>query len=335
MTLNIVSPGPLTTVQDFGRFGHQAEGYPECGACDKYALALANLLCGNGECPHMAGLEYTLAGPTLRADDYTLVALTGGAVEPKVNGKRVNMFEPLLLVPGDTLEIGMLVSGLRGYLAVFGGFDIHPVLGSRSTDLKCHIGGLNGRALKAGDVLPVLRAFELPQERFRPLQKRVRAAALEDWALTTLTPHGFIGAQKFPLLRVVLGPQDEMFTEKGLFDFKSALYTVTQDSNRMAAKLSGAAIEARAGVDILSDGIVEGSVQISANGQPIVMLTDHQSTGGYAKIATVIPCDIPTLAQVRPGQLVGFRVVTVEEGTAACKKEKDKWAYLKEKIDHD
>ena len=233
MTLNIVSPGPLTTVQDFGRFSHQAEGYPECGACDKYALALANLLCGNGECPHMAGLEYTLAGPTLRADDYTLVALTGGAVEPKVNGKRVNMFEPLLLVPGDTLEIGMLVSGLRGYLAVFGGFDIHPVLGSRSTDLKCHIGGLNGRALKAGDVLPVLRAFELPQERFRPLQKRVRAAALEDWALTTLTPHGFIGAQKFPLLRVVLGPQDEMFTEKGLFDFKSALYTVTQDSNRM------------------------------------------------------------------------------------------------------
>ena len=213
MTLNIVSPGPLTTVQDFGRFGHQAEGYPECGACDKYALALANLLCGNGECPHMAGLEYTLAGPTLRADDYTLVALTGGAVEPKVNGKRVNMFEPLLLAPGDTLEIGMLVSGLRGYLAVFGGFDIHPVLGSRSTDLKCHIGGLNGRALKAGDVLPVLRAFELPQERFRPLQKRVQAAALEDWALTTLTPHGFIGAQKFPLLRVVLGPQDEMFTE--------------------------------------------------------------------------------------------------------------------------
>ena len=103
----------------------------------------------------------------------------------------------------------------------------------------------------------------------------------------------------------------------------------------MAAKLNGAAIEARAGVDILSDGIVEGSVQISANGQPIVMLTDHQSTGGYAKIATVIPCDIPTLAQVRPGQLVGFRVVTVEEGTAACKKEKDKWAYLKEKIDHD
>lgn len=101
--------------------------------------------------------------------------------------------------------------------------------------------------------------------------------------MTTLTPHGFIGAQKFPLLRVVLGPQDEMFTEKGLFDFKSALYTVTQDSNRMAAKLNGAAIEARAGVDILSDGIVEGSVQICANGQPIVMLTDHQSTGGYAQ----------------------------------------------------
>lgn len=152
--------------------------------------------------------------------------------------------------------------------------------------------------------------------------------------MTTLTPHGFIGAQKFPLLRVVLGPQDEMFTEKGLFDFKSALYTVTQDSNRMAAKLNGAAIEARRAWTS-SRTARGGSVQISANGQPIVMLTDHQSTGGYAKIATVIPCDIPTLAQVRPGQLVGSCVVTVEEGTAACKKEKNKWAYLKEKIDHD
>ena len=147
MALNIVSPGPQTTVQDFGRRGHQAEGYPECGACDKYALALANLLCGNGDCPHMAALEYTLAGPTLRADDYTLVALTGGAVMPKVNGKSAAMFEPLLLAPGDTLEIGMLSSGLRGYLAVFGGFDILPVLGSRSTELRCHIGGLSGRAL--------------------------------------------------------------------------------------------------------------------------------------------------------------------------------------------
>lgn len=99
MALNIVSPGPLTTVQDFGRHGHQAEGYPECGACDKYALALANLLCGNGGCPHVAGLEYTLCGPTVRAADYTLVALTGGTVLPTVNGKRVSMFEPLLLAP--------------------------------------------------------------------------------------------------------------------------------------------------------------------------------------------------------------------------------------------
>ena len=181
----------------------------------------------------------------------------------------------------------------------------------------------------------ILRAFELPQERYKPLKKRLEAVVLEDWALATLSPHGFIGAQKFPLLRVVLGPQDDAFTEKGLFDFKSALYTVTQDSNRMAAKLSGAPIEAKAGVDILSDGIVEGSVQVSANGQPIVMLADHQSTGGYAKIATVIPCDIPALAQVRPGQLVGFRVVSVEEGAEACRKEKEKWTYLKEAIDHD
>ncbi len=217
MALNIVSPGPLTTVQDFGRHGHQAEGYPECGACDKYALALANLLCGNGDCPHVAGLEYTLFGPTVRAADYTLVALTGGTVLPTVNGKRVPMFEPLLLAPGDTLEIGMLSSGLRGYLAVFGGFDIRPVLGSRSTDLKCHIGGLSGRALKAGDVLPVLRAFELPQERYKPLKKRLEAVVLEDWALATLSPHGFIGAQKSPAASRRARPAGRRLHRKGSF----------------------------------------------------------------------------------------------------------------------
>ena len=306
MTLNIVSPGPLTTVQDFGRFGHQAEGYPECGACDKYAL-----LCGNGECPHMAGLEYTLAGPTLRADDYTLVALTGGAVEPKVNGKRVNMFEPLLLAPGDTLEIGMLVSGLRGYLAVFGGFDIHPVLGSRSTDLKCHIGGLNGRALKAGDVLPVLRAFELPQERFRPLQKRVRAAALEDWALTTLTPHGFIGAQKFPLLRVVLGPQDDAFTELGAMTFLSSVYTLTPEFDRMGCRLDGELIEHIKDGNIISDGIAFGAIQVPSAGKPIIMLADRQTTGGYTKIANVISADFRILAQLKAGDRVRFEKVSI------------------------
>ena len=153
--------------------------------------------------------------------------------------------------------------------------------------------------------------------------------------LSTLTPHGYIGSAVLPLLRIVPGPQDGMFTEQALHEFSHSLYTVTSDSNRMAAKLSGTAVEAKNGVDILSDGIVEGSVQISANGQPIVMLADHQSTGGYAKIATVIPCDIPALAQVRPGQLVGFRVVSVEEGAEACRKEKEKWTYLKEAIDHD
>ena len=174
MALKIVFPGPLTTVQDFGRLGHQAEGFPECGACDKYSLALANLLAGNGSAPNMAGLEYTLAGPTVQADDYTLVALAGGVSRPKVNGKGAPMFAPILLAPGDTLEIGALESGLRGYLALFGGLDIQPVLGSRSTDLKCHIGGMEGRALRAGDALPVLSAFRLPQEQYALMQKRFK-----------------------------------------------------------------------------------------------------------------------------------------------------------------
>ena len=317
MALNIVSPGPLTTVQDFGRHGHQAEGYPECGACDKYALALANLLCGNGGCPHVAGLEYTLCGPTVRAADYTLVALTGGTVLPTVNGKRVPMFEPLLLAPGDTLEIGMLSSGLRGYLAVFGGFDIRPVLGSRSTDLKCHIGGLSGRALKAGDVLPVLRAFELPQERYKPLKKRLEAVVLEDWALTTLSPHGFIGAQKFPLLRVVLGPQDDAFTELGAMTFLSSVYTLTPEFDRMGCRLDGEPIEHIKDGNIISDGIAFGAIQVPSAGKPIIMLADRQTTGGYTKIANVISADFRILAQLKMGDRVRFEKVSITDAQEA------------------
>ena len=189
---------------------------------------------------------------------------------------------------------------------------------------------MEGRALRAGDALPVLSAFRLPQEQYALMQKRFKP--LESWMLSTLTPHGYIGSASLPLLRIVPGPQDGMFTEQALHEFSHSLYTVTLDSNRMAAKLSGTAVEAKNGVDILSDGIVEGSVQISANGQPIVMLADHQSTGGYAKIGTVISCDIPALAQVRPGQSVGFRFVTVEEGIAACKREKEKWNQFKEQF---
>ena len=315
MSITILNPGMLTSVQDLGRIGYQQFGVSVSGVMDPRSASIANILVGNDE--GEAVLECTMMGPHIRFDAPNIIAITGGDLGATLDGQRIDTYRAIPVNAGQTLRFTMLRTGCRAFVAFAGGLDIPVVMGSRSTNMKAKIGGYQGRKLQKDDVI----AFRAPK------------TDLKNLGVRHISPE-FVPRAEYKL-RVVFGPQDDAFTEKGLFDFKSALYTVTQDSNRMAAKLSGAPIEAKAGVDILSDGIVEGSVQVSANGQPIVMLADHQSTGGYAKIATVIPCDIPALAQVRPGQLVGFRVVSVEEGAEACRKEKEKWTYLKEAIDHD
>lgn len=329
--IEVIVPGALSTVQDVGRAGHAAEGFPECGACDKYAMALANLLCGNTDCLHTAVLEMTLMGATLRAQRSMLAALTGAQAAPTINGQSVPMNRPFLMKAGDVLEIGAFSSGLRGYLAVSGGFDVPAVLGSRATDVKSRIGGLEGRALRAGDTLPVGQG-DASARRLSALLRGADAIAQKPWLLRPSTPQGFLGEAVLPLLRAVPGPQDEAFTAEGLHTFTHGVYTISPDSGRMAARLSGPAVASLRGSDILSDGIVEGSVQISANGQPIVMLADHQTTGGYAKIATVLSCDLPTLAQTRPGAPVTFRFVTPAGGMQALRLERSKWSYMKEQM---
>ena len=329
--IEVITPGALTTVQDVGRAGHAAEGFPECGACDKYAMALANLLCGNTDCLHTAVLEMTLMGATLRAQTPVIAALTGAQANPLLNSKPVPLNRAFPLRPGDVLEIGAFTGGLRGYLAVSGGFDVPAVLGSRATDVKTHIGGLEGRALRAGDMLPVVQG-DASARRLAALSRGAEAIAQKPWLLRPSTPQGFLGDAVMPLLRAVPGPQDDAFTAEGLHTFTHGVYTVSPDSGRMAARLSGPAVASVRGSDILSDGIVEGSVQISANGQPIVMLADHQTTGGYAKIATVLPCDLPVLAQTRPGAPVAFRFVTPAGGKQALRLERSKWSYMKEQM---
>lgn len=329
--IEIIVPGALTTVQDAGRAGHAAEGFPECGACDKYAMALSNLLCGNRDCLHTAVLEMTLVGATLRAQRSMLAALTGAQAAPTLNGQSVPMNRPFLMKAGDVLEVGAFSSGLRAYLAVSGGFDVPAVLGSRATDVKSHIGGLEGRALRAGDTLQTGKG-DTSARRLSALSRGADALVQKPWLLRPSTPKGFLGGAVMPLLRAVPGPQDAAFTPEGLEAFTHGVYTVSPDSGRMAARLSGPTVASVHGSDILSDGIVEGSVQISANGQPIVMLADHQTTGGYAKIATVLPCDLPVLAQTRPGAAVAFRFVTPAGGMQALRLERSKWSYMKEQM---
>lgn len=339
MAMEIVSAGPLTTVQDLGRIGYAAQGFQESGACDKYSLRLANLLVGNaaGE----AGIEFTLKGGRIRFTAPEVIALTGADMKPELNGIPVSMFCPLQVEKGDMLTMGMAVSGLRGYLAAAGGIQVPSVMGSRSTNLKCRIGGLEGRALRDGDILQSGADGQSMRRQGWPGRNKHSTAAKERrqklwaddeigrWMSRSSTPYRIMGDECIVMLRTVPGPQLETFTEEGIRTFERGIYTLTADSNRMACKLSGAAVETVHGSDIISDGIVEGSVQVASDGMPIVMLADHQTTGGYAKIGTVISTDIPALAQLKPGEKTSFKFVTPEEGIAACRKEAAKLEYLR------
>ena len=318
MSLKVLDPGPLTTVQDAGRTGYAAQGYRACGAADSYAYRLGNALIGNA--PGAAVLECTLRGAALQFESDTVFALTGAESSATLDGAPVPYYAPLFAKAGSTLQMGMAPAGLRSYLAVSGGIATLPVLGSRATDLKCRIGGFEGRKLAKGDTLPTGQCDTAAL--WQKITARQLARPLRDKRIIT-APHPVRvqGTQTLPLLRAVPGPQDAAFTTAGLQTFTHGIYKLTPNCDRMACKLAGPAIEMKHGADILSDGIAAGSVQISADGQPIVMLADHQTTGGYAKIATVISADLPVLAQLRPGQAVAFTFVTPAQAIQAARQQ--------------
>jgi len=294
----IVEPGPLTTVQDLGRFGQLRFGIPPSGPLDRPAFVLANRLVGKPDAA--AALECTVGGPRLEVIAPAAMAVTGADVAVSVNGEAAPTWTTVPLQPGDVVKVGMARSGVRAYVAFAGGIDVPPVLGSRATYVRGRLGGVEGRALKKGDTLPLLPAPAPPAVR------RVTASAIPVASADTA-------------LRVVLGPQDDRFTAEGIATFLGSAYEMQPQSDRMGARLRGPVIAHRAGHDIISDGIALGSVQVTGDGMPIVLLVDRQSTGGYTKIATVCSFDVSRLAQVKPGHRVHFRAVTVDEAHRALR----------------
>ena len=290
-TIAILEPGPQTTIQDLGRHGHMRYGIPPSGPLDRPAFVLANRLVGNAD--GAAALECTLAGPRFEARAVSAFAVTGAEVPVSVNGTARPAWATLPLAPGDVVKIGVARTGMRAYVAFAGGIDVPPALGSRATYLRGRLGGLGGRALKKDDVLTLFPAAPPPVRRVKP----AAMAALESE----------------PELRVVLGPQDDRFTEDGIATFLASAYEMLPQSDRMGARLRGPRIAHRRGHDIISDGIALGSVQVPGDGQPIILLVDRQSTGGYTKLATVCSFDIARLGQAKPGHRVHFRAVTVGE----------------------
>jgi antagonist of KipI len=292
--LLVQEPGPLTTVQDLGRFGHLRVGIPTSGPMDRDAFVLGNRLVGNPD--GAAGLECTLVGPRLELTDDRLVAVTGADVAPTLNGAAMPAWQAVPAKAGDVLRLGPARSGVRAYLAVAGGLATPPVLGSRATYVRGRLGGLEGRALRKGDRLPLGAAARGPA-------RRVRAARVPAY-----------GAEI--TVAVILGPQDDQFTVAGIDAFLSGPYELLPQSDRMGARLKGPFIEHTRGHDIVSDGVPMGGIQVIGEGQPIVLLADRQSAGGYTKIATVCSFDLGRIAQLKPGGRLTFRRVTVAEAHA-------------------
>ncbi len=289
MGLHLLQPGLLTTVQDLGRFGHQAAGFSVSGPMDPDAFRIANLLVNNP--PELAGLEMAYLGATVVFDRKTYFALTGADMASTLNGAPVPRYRAVEVKAGDRLVCGAAQNGRYAYLAVAGGIDVPLVMGSRSTNLKCGLGGFQGRKLAYGDELPLSVTGTFLDNHYRKhLPPPIYGSPIE--------------------LRVVPGPQDHLFSQQALDQFTAGIYTMLPDSDRMGVRLSGPAVTAEQGVDIISDATVFGAIQVPASGQPIVLMADRQTTGGYAKLGAVITPDLPLLAQCSAGAEIRFRFIT-------------------------
>jgi biotin-dependent carboxylase-like uncharacterized protein len=285
-TIEVVRPGPLATVQDLGRPGLAALGVGASGAADRRAVRLANRLVGNPE--GAAAIEATLGGLTLRFEALALIALAGAPCDAWLaGGTALAMHAPEYVPAGAELRLGMPESGLRTYVAVAGGIDVAPVLGSRSTDT---LAGLGPEQLRAGRRLPVG-----PARGAAPGVDAAPVAPLAD----------------MPVLRVRLGPRDDWFTPAALATLKEERWTVSADANRVGIRLDGPALERREPtLELPSEGMVEGAVQVPPSGRPVLFLADHPVTGGYPVIAVVAAEDLPAAAQARPGASLRFKYST-------------------------
>jgi biotin-dependent carboxylase-like uncharacterized protein len=313
MKLVVGNPGMLTTVQDLGRWGYQQAGMPVAGAMDADALRIGNILVCNDE--GAAGLEITLLGPSLTVDGDGLVAVAGADLGFRINGGPAPCWTALKVTTGDRISFsGPAGAGARAYLCVAGGIDVPLVMGSRSTYLRAALGGFGGRALKTGDRL---ESGALPV-----LWKRAEGFACPD----DLRPCRDMNVP----LRVVPGPQDDLFTQEGIDTFYGSEYTITNSADRMGYRMEGPAVAHTGAPDIVSDAIPLGAVQIPGHGQPIAMLADRQTTGGYTKIGVLCTPDIASLAQRLPGQKVRFRRVTFGEALSISRAERERIALVRQ-----
>jgi biotin-dependent carboxylase-like uncharacterized protein len=302
--MHIISPGLFTTIQDEGRIAYQHWGVPVSGAMDRYSLNLANALVGNPWSE--ACLEMTFTGPTIRFESDAWIALTGGTGQFTVDDKVIQPYASHLIKKDQTLAIGKITNGIRTYLSVAGGLNVPAVMGSKSTYLRGTMGGFEGRALKAGDSIELVSSH-----------KGVSSRRLDPEFVPVFKDQSE--------LRILPGPEVDRFSVDGIFRFLTEQYTISPQSDRMGYRLKGPAIEQTdKKADICSSPISFGTVQVPKGGLPIIMMADRQTCGGYTRIANVISADHHLLAQLKPGDKVGFREVNLEQAHQLLKEQRER-----------
>ena len=301
MTIGVIKSGLLTTLQDAGRAGFAHLGVGRSGAFDAPALRIGNALCGNPR--DTCALEITLLGPTLRFHADARIAVTGASIPFRVDGVDRPTWAPVFVAAGSTVELGAIRSGCRSYLAICGGFDVAPVLGSRSTDINAQLGPLGGRSLRAGDILNTQTATGAPS---KPVNWR-------------LDPRPWFPEEPVAPLRLLPGSHFDGLKEASRKLLFSETFTVQADSNRAGLRLSGPKLEFGKPVEMVSEGCVPGILQLPPSGQPIAFGPECPVSGGYPRIGQVVAVDIPRLAQLRPGDALRFTPCTFEDALRALR----------------
>lgn len=309
-SLRVVKPGALSTLQDLGRYGYQRFGVVVGGAMDAWSHRAANLLVGNAESE--ATLEITLLGPTLVFDRTAVIALCGADLSPRIDDRPVPMSRPVLVREGSRLAFGPRQFGCRCYLAVRGGYPVPPLMNSKSTYARGGFGGFEGRALRKDDQVPVGSddAETFYPALTRTLRENGEAFSAPSWALV---PPFVASPEGSRAIRIIRGQQWNALTEESRRQLVGATFRISPQSERMGYRLEGTKLELIERIEMISEGVTFGTVQLPPDGNPIVLMADRQTTGGYPKIANVASVDLPLLAQMLPAQSVAFEMISLEE----------------------
>lgn len=303
MSITIIKPGLCTSLQDRGRFGYQHLGVSPSGAMDELAHRMANLLVGNTE--DYASLEITLQGPSLRFEQACLFAVCGADLHATLNDQIIPNKRPILALPGSILSFGARQSGTRAYLAVHGGFKVEPVLGSQSTLLRSKFGGWHGRKLERDDCLPLRKPLQLTPASQQQFEEFL-------WSERIYMPAALNPAPR-ELIRLVPGEHLGLFAESSQHRLFGQSYRIATSSERMGYRLEGRPLFRQHDLELLSAPTSFGTVQVPNDGQPIILMADRQTTGGYAKVGQVAAVDLPQLAQLLPGSTLSFELILAEQ----------------------